>query len=132
MLWMCWCLLCGSSLCWVKLVPEPFSLAKGIRQGSVIYCEDIIAELSSLGLGCRMFDIFVGVTIYADDVILLAPSRSELQEMLKVTERFAQKQNIVFFTKDDPSKSKSMCILFCGVQSSYPAPLKRTLYNFVI
>jgi hypothetical protein len=117
---------------WGKVVSEPFSLTNGTRQGSVIsptlwcvYCEDLIAELRSLGLGCRMFDIFVGVTVYADDVILLAPSRSALQEMLKVTERFAQKHNIVFSTNDDPNKSKSKCILFSGktVQNSYPAPL---------
>ena len=52
-------------------------------------------------------------------------SRSALQEMLKVTVRFAPKHNIVFSTNDDPSKSKSKCILFSGktVQNSYPAPL---------
>ena len=101
------------------MVSEPFSLTNGTRQGSVIsptlwcvYCEDLIAEQRSLWLVCRMFDIFVGVTVYTDDAILLAPSRSALQEMLKVTERFAQKHNIVFSTNDDPSKSKSKCIFF--------------------
>ena len=117
---------------WGKVVSEPFSLTNGTRQGSVIsptlwcvYCEDLIAELRTLGLGCRMFDIFVGVTVYADDVILLAPSRSALQEMLKVTENFAKNHNIVFSTNADPNKSKSKCILFSGKKEEhrYPAPL---------
>ena len=60
------------------------------------------------------YTIFVGVTLYADDVILLAPSRSALQEMLKVTENFAKKHIIVFSTNADPNKSKSKCILFSG------------------
>jgi hypothetical protein len=58
-----------------------------------VYCKDLIAELSSLGLGCRIFDIFVGITVYADDVILLAPSRSALQEMLKTTDKFDKYDN---------------------------------------
>ena len=113
------------------MVAEPFSPTNGSKLDSVIsptsWCvhfEDLI-ELRSLGLGCRMIDIVVGVTVYADDAILVAPSRSALQEMLKVTERFAEKHNIVFSTNDDPSKSKSKCILFSGktVQNSYPALL---------
>ena len=65
---------------WGKVVSEPFSLTNVTRQGSptlwCVYCEDLIAELRSLGLGCRMFDIFVGVTVYADDAILLAGQHS--------------------------------------------------------
>ena len=117
---------------WGGSVSEPFSLSNGTRQGSVIsptlwcvYCEELIAELRCLGLGCRMFDMFVGVTVYADDVILLAPSRAALQEMLKVTDKFAKNNNIVFSTNEDPAKSKSKCLWFNGKvdQSRYPAPL---------
>ena len=99
---------------WGTSVSEPFSLTIGTRQGSVIsptlwclYCEDLIAEIRSLGLGCRIQNIFLGITIYADDVILLAPSRTALQEMLKVTENFAKDKNIVFSTHENPDKSKS-------------------------
>ena len=62
---------------------------------------------------------------YADDVILLAPSRAALQEMLKVTERFAKDKNIVFSTHDNPDKSKSKCLWFTGkINTRYPAPLQ--------
>ena len=78
-----------------------------------------------LELGCRVHDIFVGITVYADDVILLAPSRSALQEMLKVTEKFAKDKNIVFSTHENPDKSKSKCLWFTGkANSRYPSPLQ--------
>ena len=117
---------------WGSAVSEPFSLTNGTRQGSVIsptlwclYVEDLIAELRSLGLCCRIHDISVGVTIYADDVILLAPSRAALQQMLKVTEQFAKEKNIVFSTNDDPAKSKSKCVWFNGkTTTNYPVPLQ--------
>ena len=117
---------------WGTSVSEPFSLTNGTRQGSVIsptlwclYCEDLIAEIRSLGLGCRIHDIFLGITIYADDVILLAPSRSALQEMLRVTEKFANDKNIVFSTHENPTKSKSKCLWFTGkANARYPAPLQ--------
>ena len=117
---------------WGNSVSEPFSLSNGTRQGSVIsptlwclYCEDLIADIRHLGLGCRINDIFVGITIYADDVILLAPSRTALQEMLKVTERFAADKNIVFSTHDVPAKSKSKCLWLTGkVNSRYLPPLQ--------
>ena len=109
-----------------------FQLSNSTRQGSVIspaiwcvYCEALISEVRTQGLGCRMYDIFVGITVYADDVILLAPSRSALQEMLEVTDKFADKHNIVFSTHEDPVKSKSKCLWFTGkaLVQQYPAPL---------
>ena len=117
---------------WGSSVSAPFSLTNGTRQGSVIfptlwclYCEDLISEIRSLGLGCKIQNIFVGITIYADDVIFLASSRAALQEMLKVTEKFAEDKNIVFSTNEIPAKSKSKCLWFNGKPSAnYPAPLQ--------
>ena len=117
---------------WGRATSEPFQLSNSTRQGSVIspaiccvYCEALISQLRKLGLGCRMYDIYVGITIYADDVILLAPSRYALQEMLKVTDKFAEHHNIVFSTHEDPTKSKSKCLWFTGKTQvpKYPAPL---------
>ena len=67
----------------------------------------------------------LGFTVYADDVVLLAPSINALSEMLKVTELFAREYKVVFSTHDDPAKSKSKCIYMTGkeVMLRYPAPL---------
>ena len=74
-----------------------------------------------------MNDVFVGIMVYADDVILLCPSRSGLQEMLKVTETFAEKHNIVFSTHEVPEKSKSKCIWFNGKSGDCKFPANVSL-----
>ena len=87
--------------------------------------EELIARLRKLGLGCTVHGVYMGVTVYADDVVLLAPTRNALSEMLKVTELFAQEYKIVFSTDEDPARSKSKCIYMTGkeVMLSYPASL---------
>ena len=117
---------------WGSAISALFTLSNSTRQGSVIspaiwcvYMEELIARLRRLGLGCTVHGVYMGVTVYADDVVLLAPTRNALNEMLKVTERFAQEFKIVFSTNEDPSKSKSKCIYMTGKEEMvrYPAPL---------
>ena len=43
-----------------------------------VYMEELIARLRKLGLGCTVHGVYMGVTVYADDVVLLAPSRNAL------------------------------------------------------
>ena len=128
----------------------PFTLTNGTRQGSVIspviwcvYCQELLDELRALGIGCHLpggrfgprpgypaggilcGNTFAGVTIYADDIMLLAPTSSALQRMVKVAEDFAASHNIRFSTDPSPAKSKSKCIWFCGKagQVDYPPPI---------
>ena len=117
---------------WGSAISAPFGLSNSTRQGSVIspaiwcvYMEELIARLRKLGLGCSVHGVFMGVTVYADDVVILAPSRNALAEMLKVTEIFATEYKNVFSTNEDPAKSKSKCIYMTGkeVMQSYPAPV---------
>ena len=57
---------------------------------------------------------FVGFTIYADNILLLAPTRGALQLMVKAAEIFASSHNIVFSTDPSPAFGKSKCLWFCG------------------
>ena len=61
-----------------------------------------------------MAGLFVGAVRYADDVFLIAPTRSAMQRMLLKVENFAADSNVVFSTDPVPSKSKSKCI-YIGV-----------------
>ena len=50
--------------------------------------------------------------MYADDIILICPSRMGVQAMIKVFEKFAGENTIKLITNVDPNKSKTKCIHF--------------------
>ena len=116
---------------WGEANSSPFGILNGTRQGSVlspcifsIYMDELLQELRHLGVGCHVGGMFMGATIYADDVLLLAPCRTALQLMLKVCEDFAKKNNLQYSTDPNPTKSKSKCLYMCGKNTArYPAPL---------
>ena len=117
---------------WGKAVSSRFSITNGTRQGSVaspalwcVYLDLLIKELREIGLGCHVGGMFMGVVVYADDVLLMAPNRSAMQVMLAKCEEYASKNNIQFSTDPDPTKSKTKCILVCGSRKKLekPAPL---------
>ena len=68
----------------------------------------------------------LAATMYADDLILLAPTRSAMVAMLKVCEEYAREHNISFSTDPNPAKSKTKCLYMCGKMNvrNYPANLK--------
>ena len=110
-----------------------FAIANGTRQGSVaspafwsVYLDPLFAELRNAGVGCHLAGLWMGAVGYADDVILLAPSRAAAQRMLGTCERFAGLNNIQFSTNADPDKSKSKAIYMIGLRGGgeqKPAPL---------
>ena len=51
---------------------------------------------------------------YADDLLLLAPTREAAQVILQVCEEFAANSNILFSTDPDPKKSKSKALYVIG------------------
>ena len=121
-------------IAWVKwgdANSSPFGILNGTRQGSVlspcifsIYMDELLQELRQLGVGCHIGGMFMGATIYADDVLLLAPCRTALQLMLKVCEDFAVRNNLQYSSDPNPAKSKSKCLYMCGKNTvRYPAPL---------
>ena len=62
--------------------------------------------LSEQGGGCHLHGQFVGVFIYADDVILLAPTSTALDAMLETCSNFASDFDLQF------NNSKSKCMYF--------------------
>ena len=78
----------------VKLIgvkSVPFKLTNGTRQGSVlspilfaVYLDGLLVALQELGVGCHVAGVWFGAACYADDLILLAPTRTALSMMLKL------------------------------------------------
>ena len=91
-----------------------------------IYLNELLKQLRALGVGCHIAGAWVGATCYADDLLLLAPTRSAMEAMLKVCENYALEHNIAFSTNENPAKSKTKCMYICGDinQRNYPAALK--------
>ena len=57
-------------------------------------------------------DIYLGIWVYADVIVLLAPTRNGLQEMTYICEKFAIQCKLKFSTNVNPSKSKTKCMTF--------------------
>ena len=60
---------------WNGAVSRPFGTLNGVRQGGVLspllfslYLDDLLADLSSAGIGCHYMGMFVGALAYADDL----------------------------------------------------------------
>ena len=56
----------------------------------------------------------LGAAGYADDIILMAPSRTAMQIMLKNREKYATDPELVFSTDPDPRRSKTKCLYMTG------------------
>ena len=54
----------------------------------------------------------MGIWVYADDIILLAPSRSGLQQMTTICERFADLYDLKFSINVNVVKSMTKCLIF--------------------
>jgi hypothetical protein len=125
-------------LAWVRwgrnTISSTFSISNGTRQGSVaspafwnVYLDPIFTRLRKEDVGCHIGGVFIGVIGYADDLILLAPSRNGAQKMLDICVKFADEFNIKFSTNPDPAKSKSKAIFVVGRRGGLPRPVNLRL-----
>ena len=80
-------------------------------------------------MGCHIGGVWLGAAGYADDIILMAPSRTAMAMMLEKCESYAIEHNLVYSTDPNPRKSKTKCLFMTGSMRNvvYPTPLK--LYN---
>ena len=62
--------------------------------------------------GCHIGPHYGGMLGYADDLLLLCPSRGGLQEMLDIAQEYAKAHNVGFSTNPNPRKSKTKGIIF--------------------
>ena len=68
-------------------------LGKGLfchQSCSLYYIYGLLGDLRGKQLGCAIGGCWVGAMGYADDLILLAPNREVLQNMLNTCESYAE------------------------------------------
>ena len=120
---------------WGNAKSKQFSIVNGTRQGSVLspslfslYMDELLVKLRKLGVGCHISGVFFGAALYADDLVLLAPSRNALQKMLELCDSYAKDHNLVFSTDPNPELSKTKCLFMVGKvrggQVHYPKPVR--------
>ena len=87
---------------WGNAFSNTFNVQNGVRQGAVsspvlfcIYIDKIIKLLRCSTIGCQIQGVYMGIWVYADDIILLSPSRTGLQEMVK--RKWVFVTNSIFF-----------------------------------
>ena len=54
-----------------------------------VYLDCLLVELRNHGVGCHDAGVWFGAACYADDLILLSPSRTAMAMMLEVCEKYA-------------------------------------------
>ena len=109
---------------WGDALSEEFNVPLGTKQGGIcspgffsIYIDDMIKILRKNGIGCHLIKMFVGCILFADDLALLAPSRSALQKMIDLCTEYCSKYCLEFNSK------KSKIMVFGKSYSSFIAPL---------
>ena len=87
-----------------------------VKQGSILstalfnlYLDELLIRLKLNGVGCHIGNQFAGALAYADDVILLSPSFTGLQNMLDVCKIYSNEFSLMF------NENKSVCIKFSKV-----------------
>ncbi len=114
------------SVRWLNVISESFNVSNGTRQGSLLspyffarYIRGLLKSVHNTRVGCNIGGLFVNILAYADDIVLIAPSWSALQQLLDVL--YIESTNIdmvvnvskTFCMEFKPSdKSKIVCHAF--------------------
>ena len=85
---------CGSTCVkWGAHISEFFALNAGIRQGGVLspylfalYIDSVVDKVRSTNVGCTVNGACLSILLYANDIILLAPTVMALQQLVMACE----------------------------------------------
>ena len=93
-----WNIYCNARYCvkWNGVSSESFPVANGVKQGGVaspllftVVIDELIKSVRNLRTGCYIGHVCACIFVYADDVILLAPSRNAAQKLINQCMVFA-------------------------------------------
>ncbi len=92
-----------SRIKWTGDISEAFGISQGVRQGGILsthlyklYVNNLLLDLESYNLGKFIGSTYIGCPTCADDVLLIADSSSELQEMLYLAYTYSAEVDIIY------------------------------------
>jgi hypothetical protein len=105
---------CKSSVLWRDKMSRMYSIKQGVRQGAVLspvlyalFINELAALFEAEKLGFKLeLDLTIAILLFADDMLLLAESPQELQQMLDILHKFANEWGFEVNT----NKTKSMTL----------------------
>ena len=107
---------------WEESVSSFFPQGNGVKQGAVlspilfaIYIDPLIKRLRDSRVGCHIGRTASNVFGYADDLVLLAPTVTAVNRLLKICEEFSEEFNLTF----NPSKSSLLTFHPPGMKEEY-------------
>jgi len=106
-----WLSICFTYVNWNSAFSNRFKLTAGVRQGGVLspylfalYIDDVIQHVNSLNVGCFYRSVNTSIILYADDILLLAPSVHSLQTLLSACEAKLRQLDLAI------NANKSVCV----------------------
>ena len=100
-----------SDVKWGSVTSSSFSVPLGIKQGGInspeffaCYFNGLTTLLREKKIGCHMYNMFIAIVLFADDICLLAPTRFALEKMISICTDYCSKYGLSFNSK----KSKIM------------------------
>ena len=102
-----------AKVCWKNSSSSYFYVDRGVRQGGIlspflfkVYIDDLIQEISFMSCGCTLGLSRINILCYADDIVLIAESKADMNELYK------KLKASINFLKLDINKSKTKCMKF--------------------
>ena len=116
------------NVAWNSYISPSFNVYNGVKQGGIlsptlfsIYIDDFFDLLKVSGLGCNIRGYFYGAVSYADDIVLLSPSRTGLQKMIDLAKSYFDNLDLIIsMNLQNPAKSKTKCMAFGMKYDPFP------------
>jgi len=97
-----------------------FDIHQGVRQGDsmspilfAVFIDELVKELRATNLGVQLGDKLLQALLFADDVVIMANSPEDLQQLIDVVERYLRKWRL----QENLKKSQVMVVAAARVTS---------------